>query len=45
MNKIICDLCDDEVKEAFKDDGIWVCHKCNIKYPKKENNNDENSTM
>ena len=32
--KKICDLCDKEKEDAIKDDGIWVCFACNIKYPK-----------
>ena len=40
MDKIICDLCDKEVFEAKKEDGIWICSKCNNKYKKKENEND-----
>jgi len=31
--KIICDLCDKEVPEATKQGGLWVCKKCNNKYP------------
>ena len=36
---LICDICDERVEIAEKQDGegagsIWVCNKCDIKYPK-----------
>jgi len=33
--KTICDLCEKETK-ATKQDGIWVCDKCDKKYPKEK---------
>ena len=29
-----CDLCETDKEDAEKDDGIWVCKECDIKYPK-----------
>tara|TARA_R100000152_G_C6680706_1_gene114646 strand:+ start:422 stop:640 length:219 start_codon:yes stop_codon:yes gene_type:complete len=31
--RIICDLCDLEMPQSKKDNGIWVCPKCDKKYP------------
>jgi len=36
MNKVFCDLCDTEVKQAHKEDGIWICPDCDNKYPKEK---------
>ena len=33
-DKTFCDLCDKEVLIAKKDEGIWVCVKCEKEYPK-----------
>ena len=33
-NRISCELCDEWVTVAFKQDGIWVCKKCNKKFPR-----------
>jgi len=31
--RLICDLCDVEMPQSKKTDGIWVCPKCDKKYP------------
>ena len=33
-DKTFCDLCDQEVSIAKKDEGIWVCVTCEKEYPK-----------
>jgi ribosomal protein L37AE/L43A len=32
----MCDLCERKRDDVEKDDGIWVCKECNVKYPKEE---------
>jgi len=34
--KIICDLCDRNVESTIKEDGIWICTECAVKYPRVE---------
>ena len=34
--EMICDICDNVVKSAKKEDGIWICPSCEKKYPKAE---------
>jgi ribosomal protein L37AE/L43A len=33
--KKYCDLCVKIVKKAIKQNGIWICPLCKIKYPTK----------
>ena len=35
-----CDLCQTEKSDCEKDDGIWVCKACDVKYPKIEEEED-----
>ena len=32
--KGICDLCEKIRPDVEKDDGIWVCRDCELRYPK-----------
>lgn len=33
LKETYCDLCD-KIKQCIKDDVLYVCNECNIKYPK-----------
>ena len=32
--KGMCDLCEKIRQDVEKDDGIWVCRDCELRYPK-----------